>query len=1023
MGVPVVGQGEKEGGRRRWPRRPEGAGPRPRSRSPWQRGWARLSGALILWLALAPSATLAQAAPGAGSRRQVLILNAYNPTYQWTANIVSGVRSVFDPIDDVELNIEFMDTKKVFTPAYAALLSQVYAQKYHAIHFDLIISSDDDALDFLKTYRDRLFPGVPVVFCGANSFRDERIAGFSNVTGVNEESDLDESFSWVARLRPSTRQLVFVVDASATSAAAIRQLRLAAPRWQSRFAIKFIADVSVAELEDRLRTLPQDALVFWQMFMRDKNDRPLSMAESHRRIVSASPVPVFGLTDVSVSLGAAGGYVVSGFSQGETAARMGLRILAGTPAAQIPIVRHSPNVYMIDYPAFKRWHLDTQTLPPGAVVINRPFSFYERYRRYVWAMLGGMGAETLVILALIGAIRRLTRKSRARLRQSEERYRSIVEDGSELIGRFDPAGQIVFANGALARFAQQTAESLLGRSFQSLLVPPGASAPAARPLDLDLITPPRPVITREESYAIPGHGEHWVLWTYRGMFSATGDLRQIQAVGHDITDRRAAEEAVRAALLKVEEGNLQLGLANRNLQDVLDSMKEGLLVCDRQGILGPIRSHAVMDWFGTPAPGQLLWDFLFEADTQEKLVFQVAFEQVADDILPFDLNRDQLPRTFRRGESTYAIGCQQVKRGGAFVELVFTLLDVTRELERERIERINREQPAIVANLLRDREGFQAFAEDTRTMLLQLNVEREPGRLRRLVHTLKGNVGVYGFETMAAGCDSLEEAMAHDEAEPTPVTIASLTREWQTSLAAVQVLMPDEGQATVRLSRDEYQELVQWLERRDDPAQLLHMTRQWAHPTMSQVLGIHARTVRQLATRLGKEIEPRILDHGLRMPFDELRAFLGVLVHVVRNASDHGIEAPEVREKVGKPRVGRIAIESRLDGAELVIAVEDDGAGIDWEAVRVHARKHSLPADTPHDLTEALFADGLTTRGTVTDVSGRGVGLGAVREVCRRIGGAVRISSALGQGTRVEFRFPLPFGMPAPPAGHAMQVS
>src|SRR5207237_10395277 len=120
-------------------------------------------------------------------------------------------------------------------------------------------------------------------------------------------------------------------------------------------------------------------------------------------------------------------------------------------------------VYMLDYPSFQRWGLDAQNPPPGAIVLNKPFSFYERYRGYVWAALGGVGGESLVILALIAAIRAVTRKSRARLRESEERYRSIVEDGSELICRLDGAGNLLFVNGAFARLMGDRPEVLLGR--------------------------------------------------------------------------------------------------------------------------------------------------------------------------------------------------------------------------------------------------------------------------------------------------------------------------------------------------------------------------------------------------------------------------------------------------------------------------------------------------------------------------------------------------------------------------------
>lgn len=942
------------------------------------------------------------AAAAPKDEKHVLILNSYDPAYAWTANIVQGALSVFDKMDEVAVSIEFMDSKKVFTPEYADLLAQIYAKKYGSMHFDLVLSSDDDALDFLKRYRDKLFPGVPVVFSGVNDFQDSRIADFSNVTGVNEQQDYDKNVEWIAQMRPETKELVFLVDQTATGRAAVRQIQEIVPRWKDRFKFRLITDVTFEELERELAKLPQDSVVFWSMYMRDRNNVPLSMRESHKLVVSASPVPVFDFSDSGIKYGGAGGYVVSGYTQGETAARLGARILEGVRASDIPVVRESPNVYMLDYPSFKRFKLEVDHVPPGAVVLNRPFSFYERYRNYVWAALGGMGTESIIIVALIGAIRTVTRKSRAKLKESEERYRSIVEDGTELICRFDPAGKVIFANGALARIANQPQQELVGRSFWLLLTeePDTASQREAESLSTEF-----PVIAREQASLSREGDQRWILWTYRGLFGTSGELLEVQAVGHDITARREAEQAVHAALQEVEQGHAELAIANQNLQGVLDSMREGLVVCDREGALTGIESKAAVAWFGKPSSGMLLWDYLFEEDGDQKSQFQAAFEQLSEDFLPFELSVAQLPKRFSRGDRTYGMNCHQVMRDGEFVGTVFTIADITLELEQQQIQSLNRELPAIVGTLLRDREGFQEFVDEAEQILARLGSVTDRIELRRLLHTLKGNTAIYGFESFAGSCHEMEDAMELDDAEPTKEGIEALTRQWNASLGRFSVFLANESESAVRLDRGEYEDLLHRLESRDDYAEILNIARRWANPPMSQVLGIHARTVRQLARRFEKEVEPQIFDHGLRLPSPELRGLMSVLVHVVRNALDHGLETPDEREKAGKVRVGRISIESRHEGSDFIIALEDDGRGIDWEAVRRQAQRRSLPAVTDEDLVEALFADGLTTRDVVSDVSGRGVGLGSVRQTCRQLGGRILVTTEKGRGTRFEFRF------------------
>ena len=142
----------------------------------------------------------------------------------------------------------------------------------------------------------------------------------------------------------------------------------------------------------------------------------------------------------------------------------------------------------------------------------------------------------------------------------------------------------------------------------------------------------------------------------------------------------------------------------------------------------------------------------------------------------------------------------------------------------------------------------------------------------------------------------------------------------------------------------------------------------------------------------------------------EPQRFMGLwseLVHVVRNAVDHGLETPDERRAAGKPPRPRLRFRARADAEHLIIELEDDGRGISWDAVRRAAAAGGLPSATPEDLTRALLAPGITTRGEVTTTSGRGMGLAAVRERVESLGGRITVTSTLGQGTRFELRLPL----------------
>ena len=173
------------------------------------------------------------------------------------------------------------------------------------------------------------------------------------------------------------------------------------------------------------------------------------------------------------------------------------------------------------------------------------------------------------------------------------------------------------------------------------------------------------------------------------------------------------------------------------------------------------------------------------------------------------------------------------------------------------------------------------------------------------------------------------------------------------------------------------------------------------------------RAVREVALRLGKEVKLIVEGGEVRLDrrlVDDLRA---PLIHLVRNAVDHGIEAASVRRAAGKPEVGRVVIRVEPRGSRIGVVVEDDGAGIDMAALRAAAVRGGhvgpdLASSLPDaELARLVFAPGLSTATTVTTVSGRGVGLDAVADAMGRLRGAVEVRSVPGAGTRFELDLPL----------------
>ncbi|HEY8414793.1 MAG TPA: chemotaxis protein CheA [Thermaerobacter sp.] len=173
------------------------------------------------------------------------------------------------------------------------------------------------------------------------------------------------------------------------------------------------------------------------------------------------------------------------------------------------------------------------------------------------------------------------------------------------------------------------------------------------------------------------------------------------------------------------------------------------------------------------------------------------------------------------------------------------------------------------------------------------------------------------------------------------------------------------------------------------------------------------RLVRDLAAQLGKEVELEVSGEDTELDRSLLDVIADPLLHLVRNALDHGIEPPEERLRLGKPRVGRLLLSASQEGHHVLIRLEDDGRGIDPDRVRATAVRKGLlsperaAALGDREVLDLLFAPGFSTASNVTDVSGRGVGLDVVRKNVEGAGGRVEIESTPGRGTAFVLVLPL----------------
>jgi two-component system chemotaxis sensor kinase CheA len=221
------------------------------------------------------------------------------------------------------------------------------------------------------------------------------------------------------------------------------------------------------------------------------------------------------------------------------------------------------------------------------------------------------------------------------------------------------------------------------------------------------------------------------------------------------------------------------------------------------------------------------------------------------------------------------------------------------------------------------------------------------------------------------------------------------------------------------LSQIEKEVQIPQLDRlRDGLAQLKRNTRELQDSVMQiRMLPIRfvfsrfPRVVRDLTTKLGKQVDLQIAGEDTELDKILLEGVADPLVHIVRNALDHGLESPEERRAAGKTEAGTLRIEAFHQGGEVHIKVSDDGRGLDPAKILAKAVKVGLarPEDrlSEAEIIDLLFAPGFSTAAQVSDISGRGVGLDVARRNILNLGGSVEVSSVLGRGTTFTIRLPL----------------
>jgi PAS domain S-box-containing protein len=515
------------------------------------------------------------ASSAAAPAKRVLVLCSYDPGFPAVISFNQSLRSTLRDGSQgrVEFFYEFQDTVRIPLDRYENELMGYLGRKYGGDKFDLIITLGTPALQFLSVRDSEAFHGTPKVFYFHDESEETARRLWPEVTGVWAEIDVARTLDMALALQPEARRVVVVSGRASQDRFIKEQAQSRLRRYEGRVDFTYLDNVTIEELKNELAALPKESIVLLLSFSVDRVGNTFAAPEVVSRVAPTSGAPVYGFTDNQLGTGIVGGSVLDFAALGKRTGEMGLRILSGERPQDI-VPQTVPNLTLFDWRELQRRGLSERELPPGGVVRFKEPTFWELYKWYVVGAVAVFAVEALLIAGLLVAQRRRRRAERERERlagQVEAEHRRLNETVSNVPGivwetLIDPR-----TDTRKTVFISDYVEKMLGYTpAEWLASPPGlgyrlmarADREMAARASAEVMKPGREAAFQHRWRAKDGRTV-WVESHLNPMLDEAGKVVGLRGVSIDITERKAAEEALRESEEKFRRSEAVLAQAGR----------------------------------------------------------------------------------------------------------------------------------------------------------------------------------------------------------------------------------------------------------------------------------------------------------------------------------------------------------------------------------------------------------------------------------------------------------------------------
>ena len=475
----------------------------------------------------------------------------------------------------------------------------------------------------------------------------------------------------------------------------------------------------------------------------------------------------------------------------------------------------------------------------------------------------------------------------------------------------------------------------------------------------------------------------------------------------------AARQKRQLMEVRTEQLESEVKKRTRAIRTIIDNVKFGFLVIGHDMHVQDECTHSCLGLFDTKkVAGKNLCDLL-QLNEQEMTFFQLCIDQIYEDLLPATVSMAQLPRRFETKARILSVEGSIIRDEANKVnQLLFTVSDITALEAAQRESNNNR----VLVRILKEKESFKSFLLDSSTQLVQAKSavkKKDVSFVRRVIHTVKGNSASYGLTEIMSTIHGIEE---HDKVVVKDLElIEDMFRKFlKANYTVLEIDYDRSADFGFEVTTDQLKNLKGIIKKikTKDSAEIKRWTAKLVQKPASTMLGPVGEFVAKLADRLRKDVEFEISGTDTLMDVDTMRPVFQSMTHMIRNAIDHGIEPAGERKNKSNRGYLKIALSASPSAYRIVIA--DDGRGIDVEMLKQKAVEKKLltkkeaqnMADS--DAMELIFLDGLSTAKETTDISGRGVGMSAIKAVIDRNYGEIKIETKVGKGTTFTLSIPKP---------------